>query len=86
MPSVDADRAAELAAGAGTLLDARAATRYRGEVEPLDPIAGHIPGAVNLPLTDLLTPDGTFREPSRTGRGLRGAAGRRASRPPAGPA
>ncbi len=61
MPSVDADRAFELAAGAGTLLDARAAARYRGEVEPLDPIAGHIPGAVNLPLTDLLTADGTFR-------------------------
>ena len=64
LPSVDADRAAELAAGAGTLLDARAATRYRGEVEPLDPVAGHIPGAVNLPLTGLLTPDGTFKSPA----------------------
>ncbi len=64
LPSVDADQAFELASGAGTLLDARAAARYRGEVEPLDPIAGHIPGAVNLPLTDLLTPDGTFRPPA----------------------
>ncbi len=61
MPVVDADGAAALAQGNGTLLDARAAARYRGEVEPLDPVAGHIPGAVNLPLTDLLTPDGRFR-------------------------
>ena len=61
MPTVDADGAAALARGQGTLLDARAGARYRGEIEPLDPIAGHIPGAVNLPLTDLLTDDGTFR-------------------------
>ena len=60
MPTVDADGAAALASGGGTLLDARAAARYRGEVEPLDPVAGHIPGAVNLPLTDLLHADGTF--------------------------
>lgn len=64
MPTVDADRAREITLGDGTLLDARAAARYRGELEPLDPIAGHIPGAVNLPLTDLLTPDGTFRSVS----------------------
>jgi thiosulfate/3-mercaptopyruvate sulfurtransferase len=64
MPTVDADGAAALARGGGTLLDARAAARYRGETEPLDPIAGHIPGAVNLPLTDLLTQDGTFRDPA----------------------
>ncbi len=60
MPTVDADRVREITLGDGTLLDARAAARFRGEVEPLDPIAGHIPGAVNLPLTDLLAPDGTF--------------------------
>lgn len=60
MPTVDADRAREITLGAGMLLDARAAARYRGEVEPLDPMAGHIPGSVNLPLTDLLAPDGTF--------------------------
>lgn len=64
MPSVSADEAAELASGHGVLLDARAAARYRGEIEPLDRIAGHIPGAVNLPLTDLLTSGGTFREPA----------------------
>lgn len=61
MPAVDADQAQEIALNGGVLLDARAEARYRGEVEPLDPIGGHIPGAVNLPLTELLTVDGTFR-------------------------
>ena len=44
-----------------TLIDARGAPRYRGEVEPLDPIAGHIPGALNRPFTDNLTADGHFK-------------------------
>jgi thiosulfate/3-mercaptopyruvate sulfurtransferase len=46
------------------LLDARAADRYRGENETVDPVAGHIPGAASTPYTENLTPDGTFRDPA----------------------
>ncbi|MGW2378915.1 sulfurtransferase [Streptomyces sp. YU58] len=59
LPTVDADGAAELGRS-GLLLDARAAERYRGEVEPVDPRAGHIPGAVSAPTGENLAADGTF--------------------------
>ncbi|WP_369371051.1 sulfurtransferase [Promicromonospora sp. Populi] len=61
MPVLDADEAAALADGDGVLLDARAAERYRGEVEPVDPQAGHIPGATSAPTTENLGADGRFR-------------------------
>ena len=60
MPTVDADAAGSLAA-AGALVDARAAARYRGETEPIDPVAGHIPGSVNVPFSTLVDADGRFK-------------------------
>lgn len=60
MPRLEADQAARIARD-GVLLDARAGERYRGEVEPMDPVAGHIPGAHNLPTAANLDENGRFR-------------------------
>ncbi|MGW1678684.1 sulfurtransferase [Saccharopolyspora sp. NPDC002376] len=60
MPVVDADGAAQLARE-GTLLDARAPERYRGDVEPMDPRAGHVPGALNAPFAAHVTDSGKWR-------------------------
>ena len=50
--------------GEVVLLDARAGERYRGEVEPIDPAAGHIPTSLNRPVAENLEPDGRFRPPA----------------------
>ena len=60
-----ADVLADLGRPGQTIVDARAAARYRGETEPLDPVAGHIPGALNRPYMDNFTDDGRFKSPEQ---------------------
>jgi thiosulfate/3-mercaptopyruvate sulfurtransferase len=83
MPVLDAPAAASLARS-GILLDARAGERYRGDAEPVDPVAGHIPGAVSAPTAGNVMSDGRFRDAATLrGRfetlGVRAAAGPSAS-------
>jgi len=62
LPVIDADEALGFASNPSRLLiDVRSPERWRGEVEPLDPIPGHIPGSVNLFLEHNLRPDGRFK-------------------------
>lgn len=58
MPTVDAT---EVGRGARRLIDVRARERYLGRTEPIDPVAGHVPGALNLPFQEFLEADGRFR-------------------------
>lgn len=56
------DVVANLSTNDRLVVDARAPERYRGDVEPLDPIAGHIPGAINHPMAASLQADGRFKD------------------------
>jgi thiosulfate/3-mercaptopyruvate sulfurtransferase len=64
MPVITADQAAAIGT-AGVLIDARASERYLGLAEPVDPVAGHIPGALNRPTSDNVDSLGRFLEPAR---------------------
>jgi thiosulfate/3-mercaptopyruvate sulfurtransferase len=72
MPTLDADEVAALGSG---LIDARAPERFRGDNEPVDPVAGHIPGATNVPSTSLLDAAGGFRSDADLKAALGGARG-----------
>ena len=63
--------------GTVSLLDARAAERYRGEVEPIDPLAGHIPTAISAPTTENLAPNGRLKPAAELRRRYSALAGGR---------
>jgi thiosulfate/3-mercaptopyruvate sulfurtransferase len=80
MPTVDAEAVAKAAESGLKLVDARAAERHRGELEPIDKRAGHIPGAVNVPFAGNVGPDMRFLSPEQlrarfAAVGVTGAAG-----------
>ena len=78
VPVLDAEAVqAHLDAG-GLLVDARAAPRFRGDVEPLDRVAGHVPGAINRPFADNLREDGRFKAPDRLASEFQALLGDRA--------
>lgn len=70
LPVIDTEQAAAVARE-GVLLDARAHPRYTGEVEPVDPRAGHIPGALNTPFSEHTGDDGRWRAPEELARRFR---------------
>lgn len=57
------------------LIDARGAERYRGDTEPIDPVAGHVPGAVNLPFAGNVDEQGRFKDPEELRRRFEAAKG-----------
>ena len=64
LPTVEMDVVEKLAQHPEwRVLDVRSTERYRGETEPIDPVAGHIPGALNLPFTENLDASGRFKSP-----------------------
>ncbi|KAB7744723.1 sulfurtransferase [Nostocoides sp. F2B08] len=71
LPVLAADDVSAFVDSGGLVLDARTPERFRGESEPIDREGGHIPGSVNLPIAELLGPDGTFASPEA----IRAAAG-----------
>lgn len=71
---------ARLAGHGALLLDARAAPRFRGEVEPVDPVAGHVPGAVNRAFSDNLDAAGRFKSAAELRREFETLLGGRAAR------
>ncbi len=72
---VNADEVARMIAAGQPVFDARAADRYRGESETIDPVAGHIPGARSLPFAANLGPDGRFRSASELASRFEAALG-----------
>ena len=66
LPVLDVEQVSQFIADGGLLLDARTGERFRGEVEPIDAEAGHIPGSWNLPIAEVLRPDGAFAAPEAT--------------------
>ena len=61
----DADQVVDHIAAGGVVIDSRAAERYAGKSEPIDAVAGHVPGAINLVFGENLGPDGRFRAPEQ---------------------
>jgi thiosulfate/3-mercaptopyruvate sulfurtransferase len=64
MPVWSAEEAASAGTGKGVLIDGRVPARFRGETEPVDPVAGHVPGAVNQPAAETVDASGRLREPA----------------------